>query len=81
MRETFVYGMPWVLSLIGCIMIWQVGNFKKFGWIVGLVAQVLWFIWIIASEQYGFLPQNFLLAALYAKNFWQWHKSGLEAVK
>lgn len=80
MRETFVTYMPWLLSVIGCFMIYKVGKFKNYGWLIGLFAQVLWFAWIIAAEHYGFLIQNVALFGLYLKNWLDWRKSGIEAI-
>lgn len=80
MREFLVYAMPWLLSAIGCFMIWKVGNFKTYGWIIGIAAQALWFAWILLSEQYGFLPQNLTLVVLYYRNYVKWKSSGLEMV-
>ena len=81
MREFLVYAMPWLLSVIGCLMIWKVGNFKSYGWIIGIIAQALWFVWILLSEQYGFIPQNVTLAVFYYRNYVKWKKSGLEQVQ
>lgn len=81
MREILVYGMPWMLSAIGCFMIWKLGSFKTYGWLIGIVAQAFWFVWILASEQYGFIPQNLALTVIYIRNYRSWKKSGLEPIK
>lgn len=81
MRETLVFGMPWLLSAIGCLMIWKVGSFKTYGWLIGIAAQGLWLAWILLAEQYGFLPQNIALTVIYTRNYLAWKKSGLEPIK
>jgi hypothetical protein len=43
------------LSLIGIIGLHIAGMKSQWGWFIGLGAQVLWIIFAIATNQYGFI--------------------------
>ena len=64
--------LPWLLS---SITVWQTllaGNKAKHAWIVGLVNQTLWLTWILATRNWGFLPLNLVLTAVYVRNHLRW---------
>lgn len=65
MMQTY---LPWLLSAFTIYIAWVAGSKSKHTWAVGLVAQVLWFTWIVMTENWGLLPGNFALAAIYARN-------------
>lgn len=69
--------MPYVLSFIGVFMIVKAGDMKRVAWLIGLAAQVLWFIWINVSGNYGFLIQNFALVVAYTRNYYKWREVGV----
>jgi hypothetical protein len=75
MQEDLVFFMPWLLSAITIYMTVLAGNKTSWAWIVGLINQALWLIWIIASESWGLLPMNFALWIVYARNHWLWTRA------
>jgi hypothetical protein len=54
---------------------WMVGNKNTAGWIVALCNQVLWFTWIWASRNYGFVPLGIMLTIIYARNYRAWSRA------
>lgn len=64
--------LPWVLSAITIYQSYLVGNKDVRGWVLSLVNQVLWFVWVIGSGTWGFLPLNIALTAIYIRNYRKW---------
>ena len=59
------------LALIGIIGLYIAGKKSHWGWLIGLSAQILWFIFAIVTRQYGFI----LSAVAYGWVYWtNWHK-------
>lgn len=66
--------MPWLLSAITIYMTLLAGNKHKSAWLVGLINQALWLVWIISMDAYGLLPMNVALWIMYARNHFMWNK-------
>lgn len=49
------------------------GNNHQSAWAVGLVNQVLWVTWIIASQAWGLIPMSIALAIVYTRNHFKWN--------
>ena len=64
--------LPWLLSAITIWMTILAGNKARWAWLVGLLNQALWLVWIIASSAWGLLPMNAALWVLYARNHLKW---------
>ena len=62
------------LTAIGVLGIYISGKKNYWGWGIGLGAQVLWFIYAIATQQWGFIISCFAYGYVYAKNFNKWRK-------
>ena len=62
------------LSVIGILGIYLAGRKSKWGWAIGLAAQVLWFVFAIVTEQYGFILSAVAYGAVYAKNWISWRR-------
>ena len=62
------------LTAIGVLGIYISGKKNYWGWGIGLAAQVLWFAYAIATQQWGFIISCFAYGYVYAKNFRQWRK-------
>lgn len=67
--------LPWILSGITIWMTLLAGNQHPKAWLVGLFNQCLWMVWMVAAEEWGFLPLNVTLWIVYLKNHLQWSKS------
>ncbi len=66
--------MDWLLSGISILMLWLMGNKSKWGPIVGIVAQVLWLIYVLRIEQYGLLLGVVAYAVVHARNLYKWSR-------
>jgi len=73
-RHAITVYLPWFLSLITIWLNILAGEKKQSAWLVGLVGQLLWSVWIIVSENYGFVPLNIMLWLIYARNHYLWNK-------
>lgn len=67
--------LPWLLSAITIWMTLLAGNKHKSAWVVGLINQALWLVWIIASETWGLLPLTVALSIVYIRNYVKWRAS------
>lgn len=67
--------LPWLLSAITIWMTLLAGNKHPKAWLVGLVNQALWLVWIVASGTWGMLPMNLALWFVYGRNHLKWAKS------
>lgn len=63
-----------VLAAVGIAGIYLAGKKSKWGWGLGLGAQVLWLIFALVTAQYGFILTAVAYGAVYGKNLWQWHQ-------
>lgn len=61
-----------VLAAVGIAGLLLAGSKRKIGWAVGFGAQVLWIVYAIVTEQYGFILSACAYAAVYARNYLQW---------
>jgi hypothetical protein len=59
------------LSLTGQ---WFYGNKSKWGPILGLSAQVPWWIIMVTQGLWGLLPVNIFTGIIHARNLWKWIK-------
>lgn len=66
-----------VLAAVGIAGIYLAGRKSKWGWGLGLAAQVLWLVFALTTAQYGFILTAVAYGAVYGKNLWQWHKEDL----
>lgn len=73
--EIIVVYLPWILSAITIWMTLLAGNSHPKAWLVGLVAQALWLIWILCSKNWGMLPMNITLWVVYFRNHLKWSKA------
>ena len=71
-RTAIIAYMPWLLSAITIWMTVLAGNKHRSAWLVGLLAQAGWLLWIVVSGNYGFLPMNVALWIVYARNHFKW---------
>ncbi len=72
MKELVVKYLPYGLSAITAYMMLLAGNKKRGAWAVGLVNQLLWFVWIVLSGAWGLLPMNIVLWVVYGRNYLKW---------
>jgi membrane protein implicated in regulation of membrane protease activity len=58
----------WVLLGGGLLVHWLAGSGRSSAWVVGLVFQVLWLAYGIATDQSGFVMSAVLYAVVHARN-------------
>jgi hypothetical protein len=67
----------WILTAIGVFGLYLAGKKNRYGWAVGISAQLLWLTYAITTEQYGFIVSSFAYGWVYCKNFLAWRKEQL----
>ena len=73
MKHIITIYLPYLLSIITIYSMLLAGNKKKGAWVVGLVNQLLWLIWIFTTSAFGLLPMNIALWVVYARNYIKWN--------
>lgn len=68
----------WLLMAVGVTGLYFAGRKRALGWGIGFGAQVLWFTYALATEQYGFIVSCLVYGGVYAKNFLAWRKEEKE---
>lgn len=70
--------VPWwwsfLLTAVGVFGLWVSSTGRSWGFLVGLTAQVLWVVYALATEQYGFLISAALYGVMYFRNFQTWRE-------
>lgn len=72
--------LPWLLSAITIWMTVLAGNKHRSAWLIGLVNQALWLVWIVASSAWGLLPMNLALWVVYGRNHLKWQKPPVQDI-
>lgn len=73
--------LPWLLSAITIYMTYLAGNKNKWAWLIGLVSQELWLVWIWSVAAWGLVPMNLALQIIYFRNFRKWRKKESKGIK
>jgi hypothetical protein len=76
MTNLLVEYMPWLLSAVTIWMTLLAGKMHPKTWLVGLLNQLLWLIWVLLSGTVGLLPLNAVLWWVYWRNNRLWNKKG-----
>lgn len=61
-----------VLAAVGVLGLYLAGRKSWTGWAIGLGAQVLWAVYAVVTQQYGFLISAAAYAAVYGTNLRRW---------
>ena len=72
MEEIIVKYLPWFLSALTIYSMLLAGNKKRGAWLIGLVNQLLWLVWIVLSGAWGLIPMNIALWIVYTRNYLKW---------
>jgi hypothetical protein len=66
--------LQWSLSVSSIVMLWLMGDGKKSGPVVGLLAQILWVWYVCRTDQWGLMPGVAMFTIVNARNCWKmWH--------
>lgn len=60
------------LAFIGILGIYLAGKNNKWGWALGIFAQVLWMVFAVVTHQYGFILSAIAYGWVYSLNFYKW---------
>lgn len=64
----------YALAFVGIVGIYLAGKKNLWGWAVGVLAQILWVVFAVATQQYGFIVSALAYGFIYGKNFLAWKK-------
>lgn len=78
MSKFLISFLPWVLSANTLYVMFLAGNKRKGAWLLALVGQVFWLVWILLTESWGLLPMNVGLWIVYGRNHLKWLKQSKE---
>lgn len=73
--------VPLVTSLVTLWGIYEAGNKRSRGWLIGLANQGLWLVFIISFEAWGLLPLTVALTGMYSRNLLRWRAEERELVR
>lgn len=74
MTYFITHGLPWIMSALTLWMTFLQGNVHPKAWLIGLVNQLLWTVWIVTMEAWGLIPLNIGLWVLYSRNHLKWQR-------
>lgn len=71
--------MPlWIWGLVldgtGLFGSWLLARLNKVGWLISLVAQVLWAVYSVQTKQWGFFPGIALQTVINVKGYKNWKR-------
>lgn len=72
MKHIIITYLPYLLSLITAYTMLLAGNKRAGAWLVGLLNQSLWLLWIITSQTWGLLPMCIVMTIVYIRNYVKW---------
>ncbi len=64
----------WILATIGVSGIFFVGQKTIWGWLILLANEILWTVYAVATEQYGFIFSAVAYAAVYIRSYLHWKR-------
>lgn len=67
-----MWAWSYVLTAVGVFGLYLSGKKLQVGWLVGLMAQILWVYYAVATRQWGFIVSAFAYGTIYARNFLLW---------
>ena len=73
----FVLILSFVAPAITGLGLWFIGNKKKYGFLVGIAAELVWILLGLFSEAYGLIFWSLIFTFLYLRNYLRWSKKGV----
>lgn len=67
--------LPWCLSAAAVFSTYHVGKKTRWIFLFKLFAQIGWFYWIAATDNWGFLAMNLMFSVLYIRNHILWTRN------
>jgi len=72
MKDLIINYLPWLLSANTIYFTLLAGNNSRHAWLLALIGQVFWMVWVVASEAWGLVPMNIALWVIYGRNYLKW---------
>jgi nicotinamide riboside transporter PnuC len=70
----------WVLAVIGVAGIYFVGRKTIWGWLVLLFNEILWIVYALTTDQYGFIFSALAYALVYIRSYIHWSKDRVNEI-
>lgn len=64
----------WILAVFGVSGMFVVGRKTAWGWMILLFNEVIWTVYALVTQQYGFIVMAVAYAIVYIKSFISWRK-------
>jgi hypothetical protein len=65
--------MTYLLSALSIFILWGIGNKWNWIWYLGIISQILWFIFIYHNPSLnGLIPMHIVYLAIYIRNLIKW---------
>lgn len=68
--------IPWLISLLSILMLWQMGNGSAWGPRLGLATSLLWVVYASYTRQWGLLPRIVVVGMVHTRNMLKWRRDG-----
>jgi hypothetical protein len=68
----FEWYWSWVLSTIPLFAFWQVGNRRRWAFLVMASGEIVWIVWAMLTRQWGFIPGSVVFGAVAIRNWSHW---------
>lgn len=65
----------WLLAVLGVSGMYFVGKKTIWGWLVLLANEVIWVVYALFTQQYGFIAMAIAYAFVYIKSYFEWRKA------
>lgn len=66
--------LSWIISITSVIMIYLMGNKWKYAPLLGIFNQVLWYVLILQTKQYGLFLGVTGYTVIHIRNMLKWSK-------
>jgi nicotinamide riboside transporter PnuC len=63
-----------IISIITLISAYLIGNKNVWGQRVGLIANIVWWIYILTYKRYGLIPMEFFYSIMTIRNLIKWER-------
>jgi hypothetical protein len=61
------------ISILTLTTVWMIGDKDKNAPVMGVLAEIAWFMWIISYEHWGLLVLNLPLVVMYIRMYYKWN--------
>ena len=72
--------LSFIAPAVTALGLWFIGNKKKYGFLVGISAEVFWMLLGWFSEAYGLVFWSLIFTFLYLRNYLKWSNAKIKRV-